>query len=361
MKRVTREKVLEGPKVRVLLYGVGWMGSSIARLLLKKKGVTIVGAIDTAPDKAGRDLSDIIGAEDPLGIIVSNNPDKLLSKVKADIAVHTTSSFLKEAYPQLVSLIQWGVNIISTCEELCYPYVSDADLAMKLDKLAKEHNVTVLGTGINPGFLMDNLAITLTGVCQEVKHIKVERVMDAAKRRMPFQKKIGVGLTAEQFREKIAKKVITGHVGLQQSIAMIANALGWNLQKITIGVAEPVIAERAVESEGVKVKSGHVAGLRQIAYGIMEGKPVITLVFKAHVGAEEEYDSITIDGTPTIHEKIVPCVHGDLGTVAIAVNSIPKVINAESGLRTMKDLPVPSAVLEDMRLYVDMVTRLQRK
>ncbi len=352
MKREPEEMVSRRPEVRILLYGVGWMGSSIARLLLKKEGVKIVGAIDNAPDKAGRDLGEVIGAGEPLGILVSSDPDSLLSEVEADIAVHATSSFLEDVYPQLVKLIQHGMDVVSTCEELSYPYISDADLTAKLDKLAKKNGVTVLGTGINPGFLMDTLAITLTGVCQEVSRIKVERVMDAAKRRMPFQKKIGVGLTPKKFQEKIDKNLITGHVGLQQSIAMIGNALGWRLQEISVGAVEPIVAEGFMESHGIKVEPGKVKGLRQTAQGIMDGKPRITLVFEANVGVQEEYDSITIEGKPSINEKMTPCVHGDLGTAAIIVNSIPKVINASPGLKTMKDLPIPSAVLEDVRLYL---------
>jgi len=352
MKKESIEKV-NAPEVRVVLFGVGAMGIGIAKLLLKKKGLRIVGAIDKAPDKVGKDLGEVLGTEKPLGVTISDDATKVLSEAKADVAVHATSSFLKDVLPQLKELVKHGINVVSTCEELSYPYHSDADSADKLDKLAKEHEVTVLGTGINPGFLMDTLAITLTGVCQEVDSIRVERVMNAATRRVPFQKKIGAGLTVEEFKEKMEKKLITGHVGLEQSIAMIAAALGWRLQKIEVGPVEPVIAERPVESEAIKVKPGQAAGLRQSAYGIMGGKPVVTLDFQAFISAKEEYDSITIEGTPTIREKISPCVHGDLGTAAIIVNSIPKVINAVPGLKTMKDLPVPSAAVEDTRLYIE--------
>ena len=352
MQKETCDRVPERPEVRAVLYGVGSIGGSIARLLLKKKGVKIVGAVDPAPHKVGRDLGELIGGGEPLGVAVSSTASELFSRVKADIALHATSSFLKEIHPQLAELIQHKVNVITTCEELAYPYFSNADLAKELDYLAEQHNVTVLGTGINPGFLMDTLAITLTGVCQEVKHIKVERVIDAAKRRTPFQKKIGAGLTTEEFRGKMERGVITGHVGLKESIAMTADALGWNLQKIDIGHVEPIIAERRVESEALKVESGRVAGLKQVAHGVVDRTPVITLVFKAYIGAEEEYDSVRIDGTPSINQKITPCVHGDLGTAAIIVNSIPRVINAAPGLKTMKDLSVPSAVLGDIRRHL---------
>jgi len=335
--------------VRIVLYGVGAMGARIAKFLLKKKGVEIVGAIDIDKGKVGKDIGEILGTDQQLGIKVSNNPEDVLSKANADIVVHSTTSFLKQTYPQIVAVIKHGVNVVSTCEELSYPYATEPELAEKLDKLAREHSVTVLGTGINPGFLMDTLVITLTSVCQEIEHIKATRVMNAATRRAPFQKKIGAGLTINEFKERIETKTIIGHVGLTQSIAMIANALKWKLDKIEADPVEPVIAETHVESEAVKVRPGQVAGLKQRARGIMEEKEVISLDFQAYVGAKEEYDAIIIKGVPNVHEKITPCIHGDSGTVAIVVNLIPTVMNAMPGLVTMKDLSVLSAALGDMR------------
>jgi len=192
----------------------------------------------------------------------------------------------------------------------------------------------------------------LTGVCQKVNKIKVERVMNAAKRRVSFQRKVGAGLSVSEFKKKIEEKAITGHIGLEQSIGMIASALCWKLDKIEVASVEPVIALKNVASEAIKVKKGDVAGLRQHASGVMKRKAVITLDFQAYIGAKEEYDSITIDGVPPIRQKITPCVHGDLATVAVIVNSIPKVMNAAPGLATMKDLPVLSATVKDMRKYV---------
>jgi 4-hydroxy-tetrahydrodipicolinate reductase len=176
--------------------------------------------------------------------------------------------------------------------------------------------------------------------------------MNAATRRVPFQRKIGAGLTLNEFKKQINRKAITGHVGLKQSISMIASALGWKLDKIAMDSIEPIVAKTHVESKVIQVEPGQVAGLRQCVHGIKDGREVITLDFQAYIGAEEEYDSITIEGVPSIYEKITPCVHGDLGTVAIIVNSIPKVINAPPGLTTMKDLPIPSAALEDIRHYI---------
>ena len=338
--------------VRVVLFGVGAVGSLIAKFLLKKEGVEIVGAVDIAKDKVGRDLGEVLGMDKKLGIKISADAESLLSKARADVAVHATSSFLKDTFPQIASIIKCGVKVVSTCEELTYPYHSEPKLAKELDALAKKYKTTVLGTGINPGFLMDTLVLTLTAVCQKIEKVQVARVMDAATRRLPFQKKIGAGLTVKEFKQKIAKKQITGHVGLEQSISMIADALAWKLDRIIVESVEPVIADRAVASKDISVETGNVSGLRQKARGMMKNQEVILLDFQAYIGAEEEYDAITIEGLPSVKQKIQPCVHGDIGTVAMIVNAIPKVIRAPSGLITMKDLPIPSAAVEDMRKYI---------
>lgn len=339
-------------KIKAVCYGVGAVGSLIADFLLQKEGIEIVGAIDVAREKVGKDLGEAIGSTRRLGVAVSNHAEEVLSKTKPHIVIHATSSSLKDVFPQLVEIVEHGVNVVSTCEELSYPYYSEPLQAKKLDTLAKKRQVTVLGTGINPGFLMDTFVITLTAVCQKIEKIRAVRVMNAATRRVPFQKKIGAGLSKEEFRRAIAEKLITGHVGLEQSIAMIAAALAWKLESITVEPVEPVLAEKTVRSKAVEVKVGCAAGLKQVAKGYRRGEEAITLEFQAYIGAEEEYDAITIEGTPKVRQKISPCVHGDVGTVAMVVNSIPKVINAPPGLVTMKDLPVPSAATENMSEYL---------
>ena len=339
-------------KVKIVLYGVGAVGALIAKFLLEKKGLEIVGAVDTAKDKVGKDLGEVLGLKRKLGIRVTNDSNTLFKQTKPDIVVHATSSFLKDTYQQIANIVKNNVNVVSTCEELSYPYPAEPKLARDLDLLAKKHDVTVLGTGINPGFLMDTLVITLTAPCQRIEKIEATRVMDAATRRLPFQKKIGAGLTLEEFKEKIEHKHITGHVGLEQSIRMIADALAWKLDMIIVEPVEPVIAKKAVASKDIKVKAGNAAGLKQKAKGIIKGKEVIALDFQAYIGAEEEFDSVTIKGVPNVNQKIQPCIHGDTGTIAMVANAIPKVINADAGLLTMKDLPVPSAATEDMRKYV---------
>ena len=316
------------------------------------EGIEIVGAIDVAKEKVGKNLGEVLNLDKRVGVIVSNNTKEVLSKTKPNIVVHTTSSYLKDVFPQLTAIMKHGVNVVSTCEELSYPYFSEPKLAEKLDAEAKKHQATILGTGINPGFLMDTLVITLTAVCQKIEKIKAVRVMNAATRRVPFQRKIGAGLSVGEFHKAIDNRLITGHVGLEQSVSMIAAALAWKLERIEVGPVEPVIAKNIVRSDAVEVKVGYAAGLKQVAIGYRKRKETITLEFQAYIGAEEEYDSISIKGVPNVNQKITPCVHGDLGTVAMMVNVIPKVINAPPGLVTMKDLPVPSAATESMLNYL---------
>lgn len=339
--------------VRAVSYGIGVIGQRLANHILSKKGIEIVGAIDIDKSKVGRDLGEILG-RGKLGVIVSNDVHKVLTSTKPEIVLHTTSSYLKDTYDQFVGILENGVDCISTCEELSYPYDTEEGkaYATKLDELAKRKKATLLGTGINPGFLMDTLPITLTGACTRVESIYVTRQMDAATRRVPFQKKIGAGLTVEEFKEMIRDHKITGHVGLEQSIKMITDALGWELERIKVDPPEPVTLDRDVSSEAIKVPKGYNAGTRQKAYGIEGGKALITLDFRAYIGAGEEFDSVVIEGEPKINQKISPCVHGDYGTIAIVANMIPHVINSEPGFKTMKDLPIPHATPEHMRKYV---------
>lgn len=330
-------------EVKVIIYGMGEIGKLVVRALSERRWVKIVGAIDIAESKIGRDIGELAGLDKKLGVIVTPDVDKVLGETKPDVVIHMTQSYFEKVFPQIVRVVEYGANVVSTCEELSYPYIVDEKLAKKLDSLAKEHGVTVLGTGINPGFLMDTLVITLTGACVKVNKIRVTRVINASTRREPFQRKIGAGLSIEEFKDRIKKKMISGHVGLEQSIALIASALGWKLDEIVVEDVKPVIADKEVRTDFLVVKPGQAAGLMQIARGIVDGEEKVILDFRAFVGASEEYDAVEIDGLPPINEKIVPCVHGDWGTVAMLINSIPKVIHAPPGLKTMKDLPVPSA------------------
>ena len=276
-------------KIKVASFGVGVIGSAVAKFILdEKQQLELVGAFDIDKGKVGKDLGEVIGLGRSAGVVVTDDLGTALKD--ADIAIHTTTSYLKTAYPQLASILSHGVDVISSCEELSYPYVVDKELSGALDSQAKKNGATVLGTGINPGFLMDALPIALTAPCKSVGRIKVSRRMNAATRRVPFQKKVGAGLNVEEFDRAIKEKRISGHVGLEQSVSMLADALGWKLDKVEVGEVEPVISESGTDAGYVAVQPGSVAGVNQAARGYVDGDPRIELNFAAYVGSDEEYD-----------------------------------------------------------------------
>ncbi len=325
-------------KIRAVQFGCGPVGCAVARLALERPDIEIVGAIDIDKNKVGRDLGQVMGIERELGIIVSDDTDAVFGRAKADVAFHQTSSSLKEVYPQLTKVLGFGVNIISTTEELAYPYKKHPDLATGIDRIAKANKATVLSTGVNPGFLMDTWPMAMTAVCHVVKKIKVVRVQDARTRRLPFQKKIGAGCTLEEFQKLVDAKVIR-HVGLEESMAMIAAGLGWELDEVTESI-EPVIAEAEVQSDYIKVNPGQASGVRQVGRGFKKGEEVITLEFEAFLGAPESYDAVYITGTPNMEVVIKGGTPGDIATAAMVVNSAHRVVDAPPGLITMKDLPL---------------------
>lgn len=321
-------------KIRVAQFGIGVIGRGVTKVLAKKEGMKIVGAVDLA--NVGRDLGEVAGVGGKLGVKISSESDKVLKKVKPHVVVHTTSSSLKKVYPELEKLIKAKVNVVSSCEELSYPYQKEPQLAARLDKLARQNRVTVLATGVNPGFLMDAWPLFMTGVCTEVKEVKASRVQDASHRRIPFQEKIGAGKTRKEF-EALVKKGIIRHVGLPESVAMIAAGLGWKLDKIT-EIIKPIVYRKKVKSDYITVPPGRVAGVKQVGYGWRKGKKLITLNFEASIGAGETYDSASITGTPNMEVIVKGGTHGDIATVAMLTNAVAKILEVPPGLRTMKDL-----------------------
>lgn len=322
-------------KIRVIHFGLGPIGCGIARVVASRPDYQIVGAIDIDPSKVGKDLGQVIGLEKVLGVKVSGDAAKTL-KLKADVVVHSTGSYLAKVESQLSGIMRSKHSIVSTCEELAEPW-SHGAVAKRLDKLAKKSKVALIGTGINPGFMMDTLPLTLTAICQQVSGIRVSRIVNAAERREPLQKKIGAGMTIEEFHKKAATKEIR-HVGLAESVSQIAATLGWHLDKVEETI-EPVIAHDMVRTEYLKVQPGFVTGVHQIGVGFKRGECVIELDLQMSVDAGESLDECWIDGTPEIH-SVVHGVHGDLSTAAIAANAIKRIAKAEPGLKTMADLPL---------------------
>jgi 4-hydroxy-tetrahydrodipicolinate reductase len=326
--------------IKVMHVGLGPIGAGVVRQVASRKGFKIVGAVDVDPAKVGKDLGDVCGLGRKLRVSVSDDITRTIKSTKPDVAVLCTSSSLKKVVPEFEAVLKQRVPIVSTTEELAYPVKSNAAPAKRLDALAKRARVAVLGTGVNPGFTMDALPIALTGVCERVEAIHVDRIQDASIRRLPFQKKIGAGLTREQFVDKVRDGSVR-HVGLAESITMIADAMGWKLDRITDQI-EPKMADRRISSQYLTVEPGQVCGLVQDGVGYRKGHPIITLHMEAYLGAPESYDAVRVTGNPPLSMKISGGVHGDIATAAITVNSIPKVLAAQPGLRTMRDMALPS-------------------
>jgi 2,4-diaminopentanoate dehydrogenase len=326
--------------ISVMFYGLGPIGAGVVRQVATRKGFTIAGAVDIDPAKVGRDLGDVVGLGRKLRVRVSDDAAGELKRTKPDVAVLCTSSALARVMPQIELVLKARVPIVSTTEELSYPVGKNRRLARRIDELARKARVSVLGTGVNPGFVMDALPIALTGICERVDRIRIDRIQDASVRRLPFQQKIGSGLTTRQFRKKVEDQSVR-HVGLAESVTMIADAFGWKLDEVTDEI-KPKVAETAVSSEFLTIEPGLVCGLVQDGIGWKDGQPIITLHMEAYLGAPESYDSVLIEGLPRIEQKISGGVHGDVATASITVNSIPKIISAPPGLRTMRDMVLPS-------------------
>jgi 4-hydroxy-tetrahydrodipicolinate reductase len=329
----------KGP-IRVLHFGLGPIGAGVVRQVAERKGFKIVGAVDIDPAKAGRDLGEVAGVGRNLKVKVSDDARKAIKAAKPDVVVLCTSSSMKGVLPQVETILKLKVPIVSTTEELSYPTKANLRYARIMHQMAKKSKVAVLATGVNPGFAMDALPIMLTGICERVESIRVDRVQDARVRRLPFQQKIGAGLTREQFQKKVDDGSVR-HVGLAESVSMIADALGWKLDRVTDEI-QPRMATETVASEYLAVDAGYVCGIVQDGIGYRGERPVITLHMEAYLGAPESYDSVEIEGSPAIKSKIAGGIHGDIATASIVVNSLAKVLEVPPGLHTMRDMPLPS-------------------
>jgi 4-hydroxy-tetrahydrodipicolinate reductase len=327
-------------RIKVLHIGLGPIGAAIAQQIHTRPGFKIVGAVDVDPAKAGRDLGDVVGLGKRVGVRVQPDAAKALKASKPDVVVHCTSSSLKKVMPQIEMVLKTKTPIVSTTEELAYPGYTNVRLAKQIDAWARKAKVAVLGAGVNPGFAMDALPIALTAVCERVDRVSVHRIQDARIRRLPFQQKIGAGLTTEQFQKAVSTGSVR-HVGLTESIAMIADALGWTLDRITDDI-EPKLAAVTISSEFLAVDPGYICGIIQDGIGYRKGEPVIRLHLEAYLGAPETYDAIEIEGKPPLSVRIAGGIHGDIATASIVVNSIPKVLAASPGLHSMRTLPLPS-------------------
>lgn len=326
------------PAARVALVGLGPIGVEVGKALAGRESFTLLGAADPAPDKAGQPLSGLLGGAFP-GVAVRPSAAALYaetasSRGKGDVVLLCTGSRLHAVLPQIEEAIAAGFHIVSTCEELSYPELRHLPMARQIDRKAKEKGVAVLGTGVNPGLVMDRLVLAVASACVRVESVKVVRVVDAAKRRGPLRAKVGAGMTPKEFSAGVAAKKL-GHVGLSESAALIALGLGLPIDEITETI-EPVIAQ--TETDGVA--PGRVLGLHQIALVQAGDEIKVSLDLTMAVGAASPADRIDIDGDPPIHLVVAGGFHGDRATVGTVINAVPFIIGASPGLKNVVTVPL---------------------
>lgn len=320
---------------KILQVGLGPLGQKTVQFAVAR-GFKIVAAVDSSPNLVGRDVGEVCGLK-KMGVKIAPTVKEALKKKKADIAVVTTVSSLSRLEAIVTDIAKEKLSIVSTCEELSFPWKVQSARAKKIDKICKKYKIALLGTGVNPGFLMDFLPTVLTGVSKSVEKIEVVRVQNASVRRIPFQQKIGAALTIEEFKKK-EKEGTLRHVGLPESVDFIAARMGWKLTKKT-ETLEPVIAEQEITVGYKPIKIGMACGVEQIGRGFVGNKEVITLHFRAAVGEPKSFDTIRVSGNPNINSTIEGGVNGDVATCAITLNAIHSVLLAQPGLVTMSDIP----------------------
>lgn len=318
--------------ISVAQYGIGPIGAEILRLMLQKPWITVVGAVDNDPGKVGHDVGEVIGLGRLAGITVT---PELAGR--PEVVCHSTGSHLIAVEPQLRALMERGCHVISTCEELAFPLV--AEIRESLQLAARSHGVALLGTGVNPGFVMDKLPLTLSAACQAVTSIDVRRVVNASLRREPLQRKIGAGLSRAQFKKSAAEGSIR-HMGLRESLTMLANGMNLELARISEETIEPVMAEQRVLTDYLAVEAGDVAGLHQTITATSTSGVELRLEILLYVGASDPADTIEIKGLPDVSATIRSGIHGDRATAAMVVNAIPRILTARPGLLSMDDISV---------------------
>ncbi|MFX1539783.1 MAG: Gfo/Idh/MocA family oxidoreductase [Promethearchaeota archaeon] len=329
---------------RVLQIGFGTLGQNIAKAIIERKNLQLIGVVDINPELQNLLVEDLLKLKVDTQTPIRDNLEAVLDHFKnqpPDVALVATSSSLEKCAPTITTCLAAGIDVLSLCEELSYPYIRHPELSKELHEYGVKTSKTILGTGINPGYLMDLLPIFLTAPVQRVDRIQVTRNMNSSSRRAAFQKKIGTGMTVDDFKAAIASGTITGHVGLVESIHMIGDALDLKLDHVEELPPQPVIATQEIVTPFTTVRKGMVRGLKSRAIGQKAGETLITLDFNAYADASPAYDEVRIDGYPDIHQRIEGGVHGDYATIGMLLNLIPLISEIKPGLLTMKDIPCP--------------------
>lgn len=349
---------MEKRLVKIAIWGFGAMGSGMAKMILDKKGFDIVGVADLYDGWTGKSIFDILKVKNTQNhdVLVETSIERILVEEKPDLVLLATDSFTKKAYKKIKFIVEHKVNVISTAEEMAYPAAKEPELTKAMDKLAKENGVSILGTGVNPGMMMDLLAIAMTGVMSDVEDMEISRINSLSPFGPTVMEEQGVGLTLEDFNDKLAKDELSGHVGFIESTYMIAKALGLDVTDFSQTMA-PIVTNVDRKSPYGFAKAGDVAGVDMRSFAILSNKTKIDMVHPQQIEPELEGthtgDYVKIKGTPEINLSNTPEVEGGIGTIAICVNMIPHVINAKPGLKTMIDLPVPRAIMGDVRNLID--------
>jgi 4-hydroxy-tetrahydrodipicolinate reductase len=328
---------------RILLIGLGPLGKMVALDVARRKVGRIVAAVDIDPALAGQSLARLI-PECGFDVPVVKDLEQVTNWSDIDVAMLCTSSDLARCAPTLRDLMARKVSVVSTCEELLFPWLRHKALAAELQTLAVKNGARMLGTGVNPGFLMDTLPVLASAVCRSVRRVHIWRVQDATTRRIPFQQKIGAGLDDAQFADRIRQGTLR-HVGLGESLHFVAHYLGLDVDRWDESI-EPVKAERDLTCGLGPIPRGRAAGVRQVGRGWARGAaagadPVIQLEFQAAIAQADPHDRVLLDAEPPIDMVIRNGVHGDVATVAIAVNCIAPLLAAPPGLHTMATIPLP--------------------
>ncbi len=325
----------DGP-VPVVVMGLGSIGQEIARAALRSEELELIGAVDKHPKIAGRSLTDLLGQ--PAGTFkVQSSLAQAVGKRRGAVLLHATGSKLPQVKDQILEAILLGMHVVSTCEELAFPWLNHPKLADQLDAAAERGDVSVVGTGVNPGFVLDRLVATLGQVCGEIRHVKATRIVDARTRREALQRKVGAGLTEAEFFA-LADQDGLGHVGLVESAALAALGLGLDCDDFEEELA-PVFAEEDISGGAFMVKKGRVAGIFQSATGLIEGRELVRLELTIAVGAEPPGDTIELDADPPLKLHIANGIAGDRATAHLVINAAPRVTAAGRGLLTVLELP----------------------
>jgi hypothetical protein len=323
-------------KVKIAQLGLGPIGIECLKLASSMPWARVVGAVDIDPAKVGSDLGALTGEKRLRGTRVVLGVEQLTNK--PDLIFHTAVSRFRVAYAQLEALARQGIHVVSSCEELVFPTLREPKLAARLDGICRSSGARIVGTGVNPGFVMDVLPLCLASVSHQVRAIHVQRVVNASTRRKPLQRKIGSGLAPAEFR-RLLRAGKAGHAGLQESFALIAHALGWKARKI-VETGEPIVARKDIRTKYFFVRKGQTCGLHQHAEARIDGKLRLSLDLKMYLEAEDPHDSIQIDGNPPLNVVIKGGVAGDQATVAALVNTAPRLLQASPGLRLLTELPL---------------------